>query len=195
MARGKDYIKVEPGDTKEFRFDSAEPEVKDGRYGDYYLYDVDDGEILQASSFLKDLLEKEDGFGDGALVEISCMSKGKKREYEVAVLEPGEERDDDDDDEEDDRRSKRSSKSRSSKRSSSHRSSRSRDDDDDRSSSRSSRSKRTLDDIAAEYSACLAAAVPICEAELRDWTSEDQRSIATTLYIQAQREGAEIPKG
>lgn len=53
---------------------------------------------------------------------------------------------------------------------------------------------RSFDGLVEDYQACLGAAAAICVAEFEEYTNEDVRSIATTLYIQGTREGVDFPK-
>lgn len=53
--------------------------------------------------------------------------------------------------------------------------------------------KTSWESMVERYQACIAEANRICVAEFETYTNEDIRTIATTLYIQANQKGVEIP--
>lgn len=60
--------------------------------------------------------------------------------------------------------------------------------------SASAPARRTFESLVEDYRACLGVALELCVSEFDEYSNEDVRSIATTLYIQGVREKVNFPK-
>ena len=163
------FIKFPANQAVRLTFDSANARSQKGQYGMQFMYDVNGGDTLGASDYLNNVLMETNGFGKGAVVDITKnTSKGRTR-WDVELVRPGEASD--------------GSEAFTSPAESFAL----------RGEAPRQPGKKLFMEVVEDYKACLAHARDICTAELADFTNEDIRSIATSLMIQAQRDGLEIP--